>query len=150
MSRLNMQKAIIATAVALASMLLVTGSLALFLGNRTIPNSGTIKAINVSVYQDSNCTQALSSITWGMLDPGSSSQKTMYVKNEGNTAMTLNMTITTWSPANTTNYITVTWNQEGTVVNPGSNVQANVTLALSQNITGITNFTFTMIISGSS
>jgi hypothetical protein len=143
-----MQKAVIGASLAVATMLFMASALALLQGSKSISNSGTIKAINVGVYSDSGCTQALSSLTWGMMDPNSSSVKVMYVKNEGNTAMTLNMTTNTWSPSNAANYITVTWNREDAVVNPGSSVQANVTLSVSPSITGITSFTFTMVIAG--
>ena len=142
------QKAIVGASIAVATMLFMASALALLQGNKSISNSGTIKAINVGVYSDSGCTQALSSLTWGMMEANTSSVKVMYVKNEGNTAMTLNMTTNTWSPANAANYITVTWNREDAVVNAGSSVQASVTLSVSPSITGITSFTFTMIILG--
>jgi hypothetical protein len=72
----------------------------------------------------------------------------MYVKNEGNTPMTLNLTTNTWIPSGAATYVTVTWNREGAVVTAGSNVQANVTLAVSPSVTGITSFSFTMVITG--
>jgi len=72
----------------------------------------------------------------------------MYVKNDGTTPMTLNLTTNTWTPSSTATYVTVTWNREGSVVNTGSNVQANVTLTVSPSITGITSFTFTLIVTG--
>lgn len=143
-----MQKVFIGTISAVAVVLLMTSVLAILTTNRSIPNSGEIKAVNVSVYQDSACTQPLSSWTWGLMDPGSSAVKTMYVKNQGNAPMTLNLMTTTWAPSNASTYITVTWNREGTVVNAGSSVQANVTLSVSPSIAGIASFTFTMVITG--
>ena len=71
----------------------------------------------------------------------------MYVKNEGNTPMTLNMTTNTWTSGAAT-YVTVTWNRESYPLNPGSSVQANVTLAVSPSVTGITGFSFIMVITG--
>jgi uncharacterized protein YdhG (YjbR/CyaY superfamily) len=58
------------------------------------------------------------------------------------------MTTNTWNPSNALSYITVTWNQNGTVVNAGLNVQANVTLTVSPSISGIPSFAFTMVITG--
>jgi len=131
-----------------AVVLLMTSVLAILMSNTSVPNSGEIKGINVSVYQNSACTIPLSSWNWGVLEPGSSTLKTMYVKNEGNMPMTLNLTTITWTPSGAATYITITWNREGAVVTAGSNVQANVTLAVSPSITGITSFSFTMVITG--
>lgn len=143
-----MQKPLLGTAVAVAVVLMMTSVLALLQSSRTITSSGTIKAINVGVYQDAGCTQTLTSISWGALDPGSSTNQTVYVKNEGNTAMVLNMTTNTWSPSNSTGYMTFTWNRENATVTPGNNVQASLVLSVSNNITGITNFSFNIVITG--
>jgi len=129
---------IMATAVALA----------LLQSTQTIPSTGNIKGINVKVYENSACTVPLTSLTWGTLEPGSSTIKTMWVKNEGTSPMNLSLTTTEWNPSNALNYITVTWNQNGTTVNPGLNVQANVTLTVSPSISGIPSFAFTMVITG--
>ena len=142
------QKVSIVAFVAVAVVLLVTSVLAILMSNTSIPNTGEIKGINVSVYQNSACTTPLSSWNWSLLEPGSSTLKTMYVKNEGNTPMTLNLTTNTWTPPGAATYVTVTWNREGAVVNAGSNVQANVTLAVSPSVTGITSFSFVMVITG--
>jgi hypothetical protein len=136
-----------ATIVAIVIMVTAV-ALALLQSTQTIPNTGSIKAIGVGVYENSACTVPLSSLTWGTLDPGSSTIKTMYVKNEGTSPMNLSMTTNTWNPANALNYITVTWNQNGTIVNAGLNVQANVTLTVSPSISGIPSFAFTMVITG--
>jgi hypothetical protein len=143
-----MQKVSIGAFVVVAVVLLMTSVLAILMSNTSVPNSGEIKGINVSVYQNSACTIPLSSWNWGVLEPGSSTLKTMYVKNEGNMPMTLNLTTITWTPSGAATYITITWNREGAVVTAGSNVQANVTLAVSPSITGITSFSFTMVITG--
>ena len=145
-----MQKVLVGTITAVVVVLMMTSVLAFLTANRSVPNSGEIKAVNVSVYQDSACTQPLTSWTWGTMESGSSAMKTMYVKNDGNAVMTLNLTTTTWAPSSASNYITVTWNREGTSVNAGNNVQANVNLTVSPSIAGITSFTFTMVVTGTS
>ena len=58
---------------------LVTGSgLALTTIRVTIHNVGTIKTIGVGVYLDINCTNALSSLDWGVIEPGSVKNETVY------------------------------------------------------------------------
>ena len=143
-----MQKVSIGAFVGVAVVLLVTSVLAILMSNTSVPNSGEIKGVNVSVYQNSACTIPLSSWNWSLLEPGSSTMKTMYVKNEGNAPMTLNLTTNTWIPSSAPTYVTVTWNREGYPLNAGSSVQANVTLAVSPSVTGITGFSFIMVITG--
>jgi hypothetical protein len=144
---MSMQKVSIGAFVVVAVVLLMSSALALLTSNRSIPNSGEITAINVGVYSDSACTTSLTSWNWSTLDPGSSTLKTMYVKNNGTVPMTLNMTTNTWTSGAST-YITVAWNREGYVVNDGTSVQANVTLTVSPSITGITTFSFNLVITG--
>jgi len=148
--RINMstQKIAIGAVVAVAAMLMMTSALALLQSSRTFTSTGVITSVNVGVYQDVGCTQVLSSIDWGTLDPGATSNKTIYVKNSGNTQVSLNMTVSAWSPSNASNYITVTWNREGTVLNAGSSVTTLLTLSVSSSITGITNFSFNVTIVG--
>lgn len=143
-----MQKTIIGAGVAVAAVLMLTSVLALLQSSQTIPNNGTVKAINVGVYLDSACTQNCTTLAWGTVSPGSSSVKTVYVKNQGSAPMTLNMTTNTWTPSSAASYITLTWNRESAVVTAGSNVQADLTLSVSSGITGITNFSFNIIITG--
>jgi len=142
-----MQRKTLLIAVFLLAVLIV-GVYALLVATQNISNTATIKTVNVSTWQDNACTIPLTSWNWGMMEPGTSSQKTMYVKNDGNVPMTLNMTTSSWNPSNASTYITVTWNREGAVVPVGSNVQANVTLTISPTISGIPSFTFTMTITG--
>lgn len=142
-----MQKTAIGAILAVV-VILLTGTVIALLNSVNLPNSGSIKAINVSVYENPACTIPLTSLTWGTLDPGSSTIKTMYVKNQGTSPLTLAMTTTTWNPTNALSYITVIWNQNGTIVTAGNNVQANVNLTVSPSITGITSFAFTMVITG--
>jgi archaellum component FlaG (FlaF/FlaG flagellin family) len=143
-----MQKIAVGAVFLFAVLLLTATALAILQSTKTISNTGNIKAVNVSLYQDSSCTIPLSALTWSNVEPNSSTIQTVYVKNEGTAPMTLNMTTNTWNPANALTYITVTWNQENTIVNPGNNVQANVTLTVSPSIAGITSFTFTIVIKG--
>jgi hypothetical protein len=114
----------------------------------SIPSGGTIKAINVGVYNDTGCTTPLTSIPWGVLEPGTSQNKTIYVKNTGNYALTLSLNTTNWSPANAKNYMRLTWNYAGQVLSAGQSIQLKLSLMVYANITGITSFTFDIIIKG--
>jgi hypothetical protein len=145
---MSMQKAVTGTIIAGAIIVMMTSALALLQPSTTITNTGTIEALNVGVYQDSACTQPLSSINWGTLKPGTAANRTIYVKNTGNAAVSLNMTVTTWNPSIASSYITLTWDKQGSLVAVGNNVQALLVLSVSANVNGFTDFNCTTIISG--
>jgi hypothetical protein len=120
------------------------------LTNKTISNSGSVKAIGVGVYLDQACTSAVSSINWGMLDPGSSVNKTVYIRNEGNTAATLSIATSNWNPTSASSYMTLSWDYGGQALNVNQVVQVKLTLALSSSVTGITSFSFDITITATS
>ena len=114
-----------------------------------VPNSGNVKTVGVGVYWDNACTNNVTSIDWGFLEPGATVNKTVYIKNEGNTPMVLNMTTDNWNPASASENITLSWNREGYVLNTTAPVvQAILTLSVSPNISGVTSFSFDIIITG--
>ena len=144
-----MQKtAAVGIAVAVAGIVMQTSVLALLQSNRTFSNTGSITTVNVGAYQDSGCTQVLSTIDWGNVVPGSSSSRTIYVKNTGNAPISLNMTVNTWNPSIAANYMNLTWNQESTVLNVGNSVATLMVLSVSASVTGITSFSFNATITG--
>jgi archaellum component FlaG (FlaF/FlaG flagellin family) len=143
-----MQKATIGTLLAVAVMSVIMSAFGALVATQRITNSGSISAIGVGVYSDSNCMTPLSSISWGTLDPGGSVNYTMYVKNTGNIPVTLTMAPSNWNPTTASNYITLTWNQQNTVLSPNSVVQAVLTLSVSSSISSITNFSCDITITG--
>lgn len=135
-------------ATVLAVTLTMASVLALLQSSRTIPSHGTISGVNVNVYQDSNCTQPLTSVDWGTLDNGSSAIKTVYVRNEGTANMTLSLGNNTWVPSNATDYLTLSWDRENYVLANGASVGANLNLTVSPMFTTGTDFSFNIVITG--
>src|SRR5208337_3471920 len=98
---------------------------------------------------DSGCTQPLSSINWGTLTAGGTSTQTIYIKNTSSgLSLSLSMTTTSWSPTSANGPITITWNQQGTDLQPGASVAAILTLTVSSSISDITSFSVQISISG--
>ena len=114
----------------------------------TLRSTGRIKALGVSIYSDSACTQALSSIDWGTADPGVTVNKAIYVKNEGNVPMTLSLQTANWSPSNVQNYLTLKWNYSGQTLDASQVVAITLSLSVSSSIQGITSYSFDIVISG--
>lgn len=143
-----MEKMVAGTGIAVAIIVLMTTGLALLQPSTTVTHNGTIQALNLGVYSDSACTQTLSLVNWGALRPGTSANRTIYVKNTGNALETLNMTVTTWNPSAASSYITLTWDQQNAQLAPGYSVPALLVLSVSASVTGFTDFNCTTIISG--
>jgi len=126
-----------------------TAVFALLSASQTIPNNGNISAIGVGVYSDSGCSQEVPLIQWGTLDPGETSEEIVYICNEGNVAVTLNMTTENWDPSLASSYITLSWNlEEGYVLDSGQSVRTVLTLSVSSSISGVESFNFDIIITG--
>lgn len=117
--------------------------------NKTVSSNGSIKGVGVGIYLDQACTSQLTSISWGTINPDSNVNKTIYIRNEGNTAATLSMVASNWNPANASTYLTLTWDYGGQTLNVNQVVQVKLTLSVSSSVTGITNFSFDITIAAS-
>jgi len=139
--------------VLLASLIVISTLAGVAIGvnvvQRVLHSSGTIKAINVEVFWDLNCTDIASSIDWGMLEKGEQKNTTLYVKNTGNTVLILSLTTQNWTPTNATDYITVSWNLENATISVNKVLQADITIRVLPSVTGFSNFSFDIVITGS-
>lgn len=133
----------------------VAGSLNSVTSNTTIDalaSGGSVRtSINLGVYSDSACTTVMGAVDWGPLAPGGTSAQTIYIKNTGGgLSLTLDMTTTNWDPIDANGPIAITWNREGTILQPGQSVSATLTLAVSPGIIGITSYGVQINIAGTS
>jgi len=119
------------------------------LGSVTLPNVGTVKAVGVGVYWDSSCSNPVTSINWGTVNPGSIKDVTVYIKNEGNAPETFSYETKNWNPATASSYMSLNWDYGGLVIAVGGVVKVTLSLSVSNTIEGITNFSFDIIIIGS-
>jgi hypothetical protein len=134
-------------AIAMTGIVVSVLAASLLMAYQRVPNAGNVKAVGVGVYRDSDCTSNVTSIDWGFLEPGATANVTVYIKNEGNIPVVLNMATDNWYPTSASDKITLSWNRESYVLNSGS-VQAVLTLSVSPNIEGVTSFSFDIIITG--
>ena len=141
-----MQRATIGTVVVIAVMGLMVSALGSLVATRTVTNSGSVTAVGVGVYSDSDCTTALSAISWGTVNPGDVKTYTVYVKNTGNVPVTLSMTVSNWNPSSASSYITLTWNKEKYVLPATQVVPAVLTLTVSSSVSGVASFSFDITI----
>jgi hypothetical protein len=115
---------------------------------RRVANTGVIETVGIGLYWDKALTNKVTSIDWGVLDPGFSKNVTVYIRNEGNSAVTLSESTSNWNPSNASNYIDLTWDYRGQSINVGSSIQVRLILVVSASITGISSFSFDITVSG--
>jgi len=113
-----------------------------------VSSYGTVKTLGVSAYWDENYTILVTDVDWGMLDPGSSNNVTIYLRNDGNIPINLTLSAENWNPTNASEYISFSWNYNGTPLNPNEVLRVTLTLDVDVNINGITDFRFEIIITG--
>jgi hypothetical protein len=113
------------------------------------PTQGAVTSTsNIGIYTDPQTTTLCTNLDWGTLNEGTSAIQTLYIKNSGNTIATLHLTTTDWTPVATTSLMTLSWNKEGTTLNPGSVVAATLTLSAAQDMADVDSFDFNIIIQG--
>ena len=61
-------------------------------GSQTINHNGNVNSIGVGVFWEQECNTEVESIDWGYLEPNSTQDLTIYIKNEGTKPMELNLT----------------------------------------------------------
>jgi len=113
-----------------------------------ISNIGTVRAIGVEVYRDANLTETLDHINWGIIEPGENKSFTMWIKNTGNDAQKIVMWTEAWNPSNASNWITLTWNYDGSWIPVNGSIPVVFILSVDPLISGIISFSFEIWIKG--
>jgi hypothetical protein len=98
--------------------------------------------VGVGFYWDSDCSSPVSFIDWGDIQPGSTVNVTLFVKNTGGQAISLNITAENWNPIETTSYMTFDSDCTGQTIDPQETVQITLSLTTSSSIETITSFSF--------
>ena len=62
--------------------------------------------------------------------------------------MTLYLLLNNWTPTNAVDYLSVTWDEESTVLSVDEVVEAVLSLTVDNSITGIDDFSFQVVIGG--
>ncbi|HTY75002.1 MAG TPA: hypothetical protein VMD05_05490 [Candidatus Nanoarchaeia archaeon] len=113
---------------------------------RALAHSDSIAGQGVGIYWDQGCTNKTLTLYWTQMKPGSNNTLTVYVRNECNTPIYLWITTQDWTPSNASDYINLTWNYSSQILTANQVIPIELTLSVSQNITGITQFSFSTTI----
>jgi len=118
--------------VAIASVA-VTTTISILLSkttNLTLPSLGNVKTIGVEVYWDQNRENKTETINWDEIWLGSSKNVTVYIRSTSNYKVTINLNATDWNPDNLSEYMNLSWDYNGTPLNPGEIIQVTLTLSV--------------------
>ena len=135
------------TAVAIAALVIiavVVGAIVYF--TLRLSGHGVIKVVGCGVYADEACTIGVSSIDWGTIAPGAYSQALLYFKSESNVPTNFTYVTENWIPTNAADYLSLTWNYDGTLLEPGGVRAITLTLNVDEQIIGITDFAFDIVV----
>jgi len=105
-----------------------------------LPSLGTIKTIHVETYWDPNGENKRETLSWNEIKIEKLSwdetktepvNTTVYVKSLSNFRVTLTMFPTDWDPTEISDYLTISWDYNGTVLDPDEIIPVTMTLSAS-------------------
>ena len=102
--------------------------------------------VEIDVYIDSNCTQKVTEVTWGVIFSGNSKSTTIFVKNKGDTRVVLSLITENWTPSNAANFMSLTWNDDGLPISAGKIKELVLTLKIDKDCPEISGFSFDIVI----
>ena len=115
-----------------------------------LPIRGNVKTIGVGIYWNANCISNISSIDWGIMEPGSSKNMTIYVRNEGNAEMILSFNTTNWTPPESSQHISISWDYDGRSIRPNEVIRVTIAITIWTTIGNIKSYAFDLQIKGTS
>jgi hypothetical protein len=113
--------------------------------NNTV-KADSVKGIGAGIYWDETCTNKTLSLNWGSIAPGSSNNLTVYVRNEYNSAVSLRLSTSNWTPSAASSYMSLNWNYTGQVLKTDEIIPIEITLTAYPTIYDIIDFSFETVI----
>ena len=108
--------------------------------NKSIVYAQTVKGIGTGIYWDQACLNKTLSLNWVTIAAGSRNYLVVYVRNEGNSAVSLLLSTSDWIPSSASSYISLNWNYTNQTLKTNEVVTIELTLTVSPTIDGITDF----------
>jgi len=102
--------------------------------------------VKIGVYTDSSCVTAVTEIDWGTLMPGDAAKRLVYIRNEGDVPVVLHVSAEKWNPSEAANYMALDWNYTGAKIGVTTGIDVELQLTIFSNCTGITSFSFDIVI----
>ena len=142
------RKVILAT-ICLLTIVVFSAVITNFALSKTIVYASSVNGLGTGIYWDQALTNRTLSLNWGPIAAGSNNTLTIYIKNESNSAASLSLGTSNWTPSAALDYMSLNWNYSGQVLSVGQVIPVELTLTVSPTISGVTNFSFDTIITTS-
>ena len=114
--------------------------------SRTVAYASSMRGVGVGIYWDQACTNKTLSLNWGLINPGSNSTVRVYIRNEGDSVVSLWMATSNWTPQIASEYMTLIWTYSGRILSTNEVVPIDLILTVCPNASGITDFSLDVII----
>jgi hypothetical protein len=108
----------------------------------------TTNTVNLALFSDANASVPLSNVEWGSISAGTTSTKTIYIKNTGNVAETLSLSGAQWNPVSASTVLTLSWNKESVSLTAGQVVAATLSLTVAADPGDLDSFSLNIVVSG--
>jgi len=111
-----------------------------------VRGSGVIKVVGLKCFSDPELTKEVSALDWGTINPGGVSQVTLYLKSTSSVPGTMTQSTEAWDPLQAGDFLVLTWDYDGHVIQPKEVVTVILTLTVSPDVIGITAFSFDIVL----
>ena len=128
------KKSLLLILIVSTATMLISSAISIWLSdfhNLTLPTIGNIKTIGVEAYWDPNCENRTETIDWNTVWPGSTKNVTLYIRSVSNVKTTLHLNTSNITPANISEYLNLSWDYDGTPLNPNEIIQVTLFLSAS-------------------
>jgi hypothetical protein len=105
--------------------------------------------VEIDVYSDSEYSVPLSEIVWGVIEAGEQTNVNIYVKNNGDTGVTLSLSTENWSPEESADYMSLSWDYDNGIIEPDQGLGIVLTLETSTDCPAYDDFGFDIVFTGS-
>jgi hypothetical protein len=117
----------------------ITGGFGLF---PSIVRADYVKGNGVGIYWDQACKNTTLAFEFGQITPGTNKTLTIYVRNECNSPVLLNLKTSNWNPTSASDFISLGWNYTSHVLNINEVVPIEITITVNASTYGISDFNF--------
>ena len=102
----------------------------------------SVIGIGVGIYWDRDCTNTTRSLSWGVINPNSNNNLTIFIRNERSSPLSLWLRTSNWTPSNASSYMTLSWNYSGQILKTNEAIPIKLSLTVNPTIIGISDFNF--------
>ncbi len=126
------------------------------LDDMNVTNKGTIATTGIEAFGgDIKSINGIPSIDWGTIQFGETRNVSFFLRSTSNVPTKLTFNVTEWSPKGIETYLTLSWNYNGTYIQPNQKIPVTLKLNASDTIdfakyltsNDITSYSFTLNVS---